>query len=210
MREYKSQPRGLVARVSEIIMRSRVRFPALPWEFSLKGRIPAVTMVWVGQQNLGLRALLALHLPLSPLTSSGQRNCASWVSQPQKSVTLLPCPGGRTTKSKRTCGGTGQKKKNKNGISPITATDRHIKLSPDIKRTIFEFQGRRWDFGLVLLMMLRQERRLRVLEHRVLREILGTRRDKVTGEWRRLNYEERNDSYSITNIMWVIKPSRMR
>jgi len=32
-------------------------------------------------------------------TSSGRRNCASLASQPQKSVTLLPCPGGRTTKS---------------------------------------------------------------------------------------------------------------
>ena len=32
-------------------------------------------------------------------TSPGQRKCASWASQPQKSVTLLPCPGGRTTKS---------------------------------------------------------------------------------------------------------------
>jgi len=32
-------------------------------------------------------------------TSLGQRNCASWAPQPQKSVTLLPCPGGRTTKS---------------------------------------------------------------------------------------------------------------
>jgi len=32
-------------------------------------------------------------------TSSGQRNCTSWASQPQKSVTLLLCPGGRTTKS---------------------------------------------------------------------------------------------------------------
>jgi len=31
-----------------LIMRSRVRFPVLPWEFSLKGKIPAVTMVWVG------------------------------------------------------------------------------------------------------------------------------------------------------------------
>jgi len=31
-----------------LIMRSWVRFPVLPWEFSLKGRIPAVTMVWVG------------------------------------------------------------------------------------------------------------------------------------------------------------------
>ena len=32
-------------------------------------------------------------------TPSGQCNCASWASQPQKLVTLLPCPGGRTTKS---------------------------------------------------------------------------------------------------------------
>ena len=32
-------------------------------------------------------------------TPSGQRNCASWASQPQKSVTLLLCRGGRTTKS---------------------------------------------------------------------------------------------------------------
>jgi len=32
-------------------------------------------------------------------TLSGQRNCASRASQPQKSVTLLPYPGGRTTKS---------------------------------------------------------------------------------------------------------------
>jgi len=32
-------------------------------------------------------------------TPSGQRNWASWASQPQKSVTFLPCTGGRTTKS---------------------------------------------------------------------------------------------------------------
>jgi hypothetical protein len=32
-----------------LIMRSRFRFPALPWEFSFGGggRIPMVTMVWV-------------------------------------------------------------------------------------------------------------------------------------------------------------------
>jgi len=46
------------------------------------------------------KALLALHPPLSPLTQNRDNvNCASWASQPQKSVTLLPCPGGRTTKS---------------------------------------------------------------------------------------------------------------
>jgi len=57
--------------------------------------------------------LLALHSPISPLTSSGQRNCASWESQSQKSVTLLPYTGGRTTKSTRTCGGIG-------GGGPVT------------------------------------------------------------------------------------------
>ena len=39
-----------------------------------------------------------------------KNNCASWASQPQKSVTLLPCPGGRTTKSTRTFGGIEKKK----------------------------------------------------------------------------------------------------
>src|SRR5215510_4463499 len=36
-----------------------------------------------------LRPLLLLHIHISPSTSSGQRNCASWASQPQKSVTLM-------------------------------------------------------------------------------------------------------------------------
>src|SRR5215469_5370002 len=60
-----------------------------------------VTIVWVVQYNLGLRSLLVLHIHISPSTSSGQRNCASWASQPQKSVTLRPQRGGETTKSIR-------------------------------------------------------------------------------------------------------------
>ena len=48
-----------------------------------------------GDHGLG-RTLLALHPPISPLASSGQRNCASWTSQPQKTVTLLPCPAPRS------------------------------------------------------------------------------------------------------------------
>ena len=46
-------------------------------------------------------------------TPSGQRNCASWASQPQKSVTLLPCPGGRTTKSTKDMRWHWKKKKKK-------------------------------------------------------------------------------------------------
>ena len=40
---------------------------------------------------------------------------------------------------------------------------------------------------------LREERRLRVFENRVLRRIFGPKRDKVTGEWRKLHYEELNN-----------------
>jgi hypothetical protein len=34
------------------------------------------------------------------------------------------------------------------------------------------------------------KRRLRAFENRVLRRILGPKRDKVTGEWRKLHNEE--------------------
>jgi len=53
-------------------------------------------------------------------------------------------------------------------------------------------------------------RKLRVFENRVLRRIFGSRRDEVTGEWRRLHNEELNDLYSSLNILRVIKSRRMR
>ena len=53
--------------------------------------------------------------------------------------------------------------------------------------------------------MRREERRLRVLENRVLRRIFGPKRDEVTGEWRKLHNEELNDLYSSRNIIRVIK-----
>ena len=47
-------------------------------------------------------------------------------------------------------------------------------------------------------------------ESRVLRRIFGPRRDKVTGEWRKLHKEELNDLYSSPNVVRVIKSRRMR
>jgi hypothetical protein len=40
---------------------------------------------------------------------------------------------------------------------------------------------------------LREERRLRVFENRVLRRVFGPKRDEVTGKWRKLHNEELND-----------------
>jgi hypothetical protein len=47
---------------------------------------------------------------------------------------------------------------------------------------------------------LRVARRLRVFENRILRRIFGSKRDEVTGEWRKLHNEELNDLYYSPTI----------
>jgi hypothetical protein len=59
-------------------------------------------------------------------------------------------------------------------------------------------------------LMLREEHRLRVFENRVLRIIFGTKRDEVTGSWRKLHNEELHGVYSSPSIIRVIKARRMR
>jgi hypothetical protein len=49
-----------------------------------------------------------------------------------------------------------------------------------------------------------------VFENRVLRRIFGPKRDKVTGEWRKLHNEELHDLCSSPNTVRVIKSRRMR
>ena len=57
---------------------------------------------------------------------------------------------------------------------------------------------------------LREERRLRVFENRVLRRIFGPKRDEVTEEWSNLHNKELNDVYSSPKMFRVIKSIRMR
>jgi hypothetical protein len=57
---------------------------------------------------------------------------------------------------------------------------------------------------------LREEHRLRVFENRMLRRIVGLKRDEVTGDWRKLYNEELHNLYSSPNIIRTIKSRRIR
>jgi hypothetical protein len=52
---------------------------------------------------------------------------------------------------------------------------------------------------------LREERRLRKYENRVLRRIFGPKRDEVTIDWRKLQNEELQNLYSSPSVIRMIK-----
>jgi hypothetical protein len=57
---------------------------------------------------------------------------------------------------------------------------------------------------------MREVRRLRVFENRLLRRIFGPKRAEVTEEWRKLHKEELNDKYHSQNITRVKKLRQLR
>ena len=88
--------------------------------------------------------------------------------------------------------------------SPVCVMLCHWLGFPDILKQCSVFVCETWSLTL------REERRLRVFENRVLRRVFGPKRDEVTGEWRKLHNEELNDLYSLLNIVGVVKSRRMR
>jgi hypothetical protein len=66
------------------------------------------------------------------------------------------------------------------------------------------YRGETWS------LILRKESRLWVSENRALRRIFGSKRDKVTAEWRRIRHEEIHDLYFSPHSIRVIKSRRMR
>ena len=60
------------------------------------------------------------------------------------------------------------------------------------------------------LLTLKEERRLRVSENRVLRRKFGSKGEEVTGEWRKPNNVELDLLYCSLSIFLVVKSRRMR
>jgi len=52
--------------------------------------------------------------------------------------------------------------------------------------------------------------RLRVSENQVPRKIFGSKKDEVTGDWRRLHNEELHDLHCSLHTIRVNRPRRMR
>jgi hypothetical protein len=59
-------------------------------------------------------------------------------------------------------------------------------------------------------LILREERRLRIFENRLLRRTFGLKRDEIMREWGKLHIEELNDLYFLPNIVRVLKSRRIR
>jgi hypothetical protein len=57
---------------------------------------------------------------------------------------------------------------------------------------------------------MRQEIRLRVFENRVLRRMFWSKREEVTGEWRKLHNEELRDLYCSPTVVRMITSRRVR
>jgi hypothetical protein len=87
--------------------------------------------------------------------------------------------------------------------SHLVSKNLKIKIFKTVILPVVMFGCETWSLTL------REEHRLRVFENRVLRKILGPKREG-DGSWRNLHNDELHSLYSSPNIVRVIKSRRMR
>ena len=83
--------------------------------------------------------------------------------------------------------------------SSLLSKNLNIKLDRTIILPVVLYGCETWSLTL------REERRLRVFENRVLRRIFGLKREEVIGEWRKLHNEELNDLQSSSSTDQIDK-----
>jgi len=71
--------------------------------------------------------------------------------------------------------------------SSLLSKNLKIKIYSTIYFSVVLYGCETWSFTL------REKRRLRVFENRVLRKIFGPKRDEVIRDWKKLHNEELND-----------------
>ena len=88
--------------------------------------------------------------------------------------------------------------------SGLLSKNLKIKVYRTIILPVVLFECESWSLTL------REERRLRAFENRVLRIIFGPKKDEATGEWRKLHNDELTGLYSSPTTVRAIKSRRMR
>jgi hypothetical protein len=83
--------------------------------------------------------------------------------------------------------------------SPLLSKNIKIRIYRSIILPVVLCGCETWSLTLM------EERRLRVFEKRVLREIFGPKRGEVTGGWRKLHIEELHNLYSFPCKIRMIK-----
>jgi hypothetical protein len=86
---------------------------------------------------------------------------------------------------------------------PVSYKNLKIKIYRTVILPVVLYGYETWSLTL------REERRLRVFENRVLRRIFGPKREE-DASWRKLHNDELHSLYSSPNIVKVIKSRRMR
>ena len=79
-------------------------------------------------------------------------------------------------------------------LLPSNMLSKNLKVYRNIILLVVLYGFETWSLTL------REERRLKMFENRVLRRIFGPRRDEVTGEWRKLHHEKQAPDDEYINV----------